>query len=111
MKSFEPLGRGRHSRAVVVALVVGTLTSLLAGCDDLGVDSVMEAPRGRCEGVWRTAQQQCLEENPCIGFACLSVLAYCNSAGDRALGSCCARHFTFQPDFERCMDTFGTEPT
>ena len=111
MKKFTPVGR-RRSCTVLVALVVGILASLLTACEDLGgVDGFMEPPRGRCEGVWRTAQQQCLDENPCIGFACLFVLGQCNSAGDFALGSCCARHFTFQPDFERCMDTFGAEPT
>lgn len=100
MKKFAP------------ALVVGTLASLFTGCIDWGGDGgVMEAPRGRCEGVWQTAQQQCLDANPCIGFACLFVSAQCNSEGDFALASCCASSFTLQAEFEQCIDTLGFEPT
>ena len=109
MKKFAPVGRGRRNRAVAVVLVVGTLASLLTGCDESV--GVMEAPRGRCEGVWQTAQQQCLDANPCIGFACLFVVAQCNSEGDFALASCCASSFTLQADFDQCIDTLGFEPT
>ncbi len=112
MIDFAPVAWRRRSRAVVVLLVFGTLASLLTACDDSGGDGgVMAAPRGRCEGVWQTAQQQCLDANPCVGFACLFVLAQCNSDADFALAACCASFFTLQADFEQCIDTLGVEPT
>jgi hypothetical protein len=92
-----------------LVLVIGALSS---GCNGSSEDNpIPPVVQGKCAGVWSSRNDQCLKDNPCIGFQCLDVLSYCKGQADQALALCCATNFSNDPsDQQTCLDTFGDSP-